>query len=154
MACGRMWYIGSMVSIKLLLVDDHVVVRQSLRRVLALQPGLVVVGEAGDGREAIERAEALRPDVVLMDAAMPGLGGIEATRRLLMKVPGARVVVLSQGQGAPHLPRDHRQILWRGDPLLSAGVPAAPALPAGVPPRPRGVPRAPAAQAHLHHHLW
>jgi DNA-binding NarL/FixJ family response regulator len=85
-----------MASIKLLLVDDHAVVRQSLRRVLDKQPGLVVVGEAGDGREAIEQAEALRPDVVLMDAAMPGLGGIEATRRLRMKVPGARVVVLSQ----------------------------------------------------------
>lgn len=85
-----------MASIKLLLVDDHAVVRQSLRRVLDLQPGLVVVGEAGDGREAIERAEALCPDVVLMDAAMPGLGGIEATRRLGKKVPEARVLVLSQ----------------------------------------------------------
>lgn len=85
-----------MVSIKLLLVDDHVVVRQALRRILDLQPGMFVVGEAGNGQEAIDQAEALHPDVVLMDAAMPGLGGIEATRRLLKKVPATRVVVLSQ----------------------------------------------------------
>jgi len=85
-----------MPPIKLLLVDDHAVVRQSLRRILDQQPGLLVVGEASDGREALERGEALRPDVVLMDAAMPRLGGIEATRRLLKKVPGIRVLMLSQ----------------------------------------------------------
>jgi DNA-binding NarL/FixJ family response regulator len=82
--------------LKLLVVDDHAVVRQSMRQVLEQQPGLCVVGEAGDGREAMKLAEALRPDLVLMDAAMPGLGGIEATRRILRERPGVRVLVLSQ----------------------------------------------------------
>ncbi|CAL2073805.1 conserved hypothetical protein [Streptomyces murinus] len=69
--------------VTLLIADDDAVTRSGLRTLLALQPGIVVVGEAADGVEAVERARRLRPDVVLMDVRMPRLDGIEATRRLL-----------------------------------------------------------------------
>ncbi|MFK0143076.1 response regulator transcription factor [Streptomyces murinus] len=70
-------------AVTLLIADDDAVTRSGLRTLLALQPGIVVVGEAADGVEAVERARRLRPDVVLMDVRMPRLDGIEATRRLL-----------------------------------------------------------------------
>lgn len=78
----------------LLLVDDHQLLRQSLRRV-ASDAGFEVVGEAADGAEALRLAVELQPDLVLMDVAMPNLGGLEATRTLRHRVPGARVVVLT-----------------------------------------------------------
>jgi DNA-binding NarL/FixJ family response regulator len=82
-------------AIRVLLVDDHSVVREGLRSFLELQDGIEVVGEAGDGREALARAVALRPDVVLMDLVMPGVGGIDAMRELRANVPEARVIVLT-----------------------------------------------------------
>ena len=81
--------------IRVLIVDDHAVVREGLRTFLELQEGVEVVGEAGDGQAAIEEAERLRPDVVLMDLVMPRLDGVEAMRALRARVPGARVVVLT-----------------------------------------------------------
>jgi two-component system response regulator NreC len=81
--------------IRLLLVDDHVVLRAGLCALLQRQPDLVVVGEAGTGSEAVQLARVARPDVVLMDLAMPGKGGIEATRRIVALGLGARVLVLT-----------------------------------------------------------
>lgn len=81
--------------IRVLLVDDHPVVRQGTRVLLLEEPDLEVVGEAADGREAVERAEELRPDVVLMDLRMPDMDGVEAVRALAARVPSARVLLLT-----------------------------------------------------------
>jgi two-component system, NarL family, response regulator LiaR len=81
--------------IRVLIVDDHAVVREGLRAFLELQDRMEVIGEAGDGREAIEEAERLRPDVILMDLVMPRLDGVEAMRELHEQVPAARVIVLT-----------------------------------------------------------
>jgi NarL family two-component system response regulator LiaR len=81
--------------IRVLLVDDHAVVREGLRNFLALQDGLEIVGEAGDGNEAIEQAQRLEPDVILMDLVMPGLDGIGAMRQLRARSPASRVIVLT-----------------------------------------------------------
>src|SRR4051812_3092063 len=81
--------------IRILLADDHGVVREGLRTYLALQDGLEVVGEAADGEEAVREAERLHPDVVLMDLVMPRLDGVGAMRELRRRVPGARVIVLT-----------------------------------------------------------
>ena len=84
-----------MKRIKVLLADDHAVVRAGLRALFAAQADLEVVGEACDGREAVEAAERLRPDVLLLDLSMPGLNGVEALRRIRAAVPLTRVLVLS-----------------------------------------------------------
>jgi DNA-binding NarL/FixJ family response regulator len=81
--------------IRILLVDDHAVVREGLRTFLDLQEGLEVVGEAGDGEEAVQLANRLQPDVVLMDLVMPKLDGVAAMRRLRESVPDTRVIVLT-----------------------------------------------------------
>jgi DNA-binding NarL/FixJ family response regulator len=81
--------------IRVLLVDDHAVVREGLRTFLELQDGIEVVGEAGDGSEGVAAAERLRPDVVLMDLVMPRLDGVGAMRELRRRVPAARVIVLT-----------------------------------------------------------
>jgi two-component system, NarL family, response regulator LiaR len=82
-------------TIRVLVVDDHAVVREGLRTFLSLQDGIDVVGEAGDGREAVAMAERERPDVVLMDLVMPRLDGVQAMRELRARVPRARVIVLT-----------------------------------------------------------
>ena len=82
-------------AIRVLLVDDHAVVREGLRNFLALQDGMEIVGEASDGAEAIEQAERLEPDVILMDLVMPGLDGIGAMRQLRVRAPASRVLVLT-----------------------------------------------------------
>ena len=81
--------------IRVLVVDDHAVVREGLRAFLELQDGIEVAGEAADGAEAVEVAERLRPDVVLMDLVMPRLDGLAAMRALRERLPGIRVVVLT-----------------------------------------------------------
>ncbi len=77
----------------LLLVDDHAVVREGLRRILSQHRDMVVVGEASDGDEALDLVSRRRPDVVVMDAAMPGVDGFEATRRISSAHPGVRVMM-------------------------------------------------------------
>ena len=80
---------------KILIVDDHAIMRDGLRAILAREPDLEVVGEAHDGREAVEQALSLAPDIVLMDISMPGLNGVEATRRIREARASARVIGLS-----------------------------------------------------------
>jgi DNA-binding NarL/FixJ family response regulator len=82
-------------SIRVLLADDHAVVREGLRTFLELQDGIEVVGEAADGEEAIAQAERLRPDVILMDLVMPKLDGVGAMRVLRRTLPASRVIVLT-----------------------------------------------------------
>lgn len=81
--------------IRILLADDHAVVREGLRTILEAQGDMNVVGEAGNGREALDKAVSLRPDIILMDISMPELSGIDATRMILMQVPAAKIIVLS-----------------------------------------------------------
>jgi DNA-binding NarL/FixJ family response regulator len=81
--------------LRVLIADDQALVRAGFRLILETEPGIEVVGEAGDGREAIGQARRLRPDVVLIDVRMPGLDGLEATRRLLSADPSSRVIMLT-----------------------------------------------------------
>ena len=86
---------GGVQRIRLPIVDDHTLLRQALRALLEAQPNLEVVGEAINGRDAVEIAEQTMPDVVLMDMVMPGLNGIDATRQILKRSPGTRVLILT-----------------------------------------------------------
>jgi DNA-binding NarL/FixJ family response regulator len=81
--------------VKVLIVDDHAIVREGLKAVLQIDPRLEVVGESANGRQAIQMARSLRPDVVLMDLIMPVTDGIEATRQIAAQWPASKVLVLS-----------------------------------------------------------
>jgi len=81
--------------IKVLLIDDHKLVRTGIRKILEESAGIQVVGEADDGERGIELAKALKPDVVLLDVSMPGIGGLETTRQLLAHDPSTKVIVVS-----------------------------------------------------------
>lgn len=85
----------SLPTIRVLIADDHAILRAGLRMLLAAQPDIVVLGEAADGAEAIRMAAALRPDVILMDLSMPGLRSGEAIRQVLAVCPEGRVLVLT-----------------------------------------------------------
>jgi NarL family two-component system response regulator LiaR len=152
-------------AIRILVVDDHAVVREGLRTFLGLQDGLEVVGEAADGEEAVRQAEHLRPDVVLMDLVMPRLDGVGAMRELRRRLPSARVIVLTsfleddrllpaiQAGAAGYLLKNAQpQELARAvraahdgqallDPAVAARLVDAIAQPAGEPPRDRLTPR-------------
>lgn len=80
---------------RILLVDDHQIMREGLMSLMANEPDLEVVGDASDGRQAVQLARKLKPDLVVMDISMPGLSGIEATRQILDEVDRARVLALS-----------------------------------------------------------
>ncbi len=82
--------------IRVMLADDHPIVRAGIRETLKGLPGVEVVGEASDGREAIELVKSVRPDVVFMDISMPSLNGLEATERIIKTFPEVRVVILSR----------------------------------------------------------
>jgi len=94
-ATGRRTELGRSGPIKVLVVDDHWVVRQGLRMFLDQESAITVVGEASDGTEAIEKARRLRPDVVLMDILMPHMNGIEATTRIKTEMPHVEVIALT-----------------------------------------------------------
>ena len=83
------------MKIKVIIVDDHQMVREGLRSLLVGEKDMEVIAEAGDGWEGVRLAEKLTPDVVIMDIAMPELNGIEATRQILARTTGVRVLVLS-----------------------------------------------------------
>ena len=85
-----------MKKIRVLIVDDHTLVRAGIRSLLALVADIEVVGEASDGKEALVKVRQLMPDVVLMDLAMPVMGGLEATRRIRREFPGIKVLALTQ----------------------------------------------------------
>jgi two-component system, NarL family, invasion response regulator UvrY len=87
---------------KIMLVDDHAIVREGYRALLQKQPGLAVVAEASDGAEAYRRFKAVRPDLVIMDLTMPGLGGIEAVRRIRQWDSAARILVFTMHQNAAY----------------------------------------------------
>ena len=84
-----------MPKIKILVVDDHAIVREGVRMILAKENDLEVVGEAGDGQQALELTERVRPDVVIMDISMPGMGGIEATQTVRARHPEVQVLALT-----------------------------------------------------------
>ena len=97
--------------VKVLIVDDHAILREGVRALLTLHDDLEVVGEAADGRQALEQEARLAPDVILMDISMPGLGGIEATLELKKRGSRARILILSQYEDREYVRR-----------LLKAGV--------------------------------
>jgi DNA-binding NarL/FixJ family response regulator len=81
--------------LRILLADDHTLVREGLRKIIEAQPEWTVVSEASDGREAVRQALELKPDVVIVDLAMPHLGGVEAIQQIVRRAPATRVLVLS-----------------------------------------------------------
>jgi len=96
--------------IRILLADDHTLVRSGIRSLLEDEPGLSVIGEAEDGRKAVGMACQLKPDVVIMDIAMPLLNGLEATRQIKMQCPEVKVLILSMHDNEEYI----RQVLEAG----------------------------------------
>jgi DNA-binding NarL/FixJ family response regulator len=94
-----------MMPVRVLLADDHTLVRAGLRKLLESIPHMEVVGEAGDGVSLLEQVEKLQPDLVLMDIAMPALNGLEATARLVKSWPDIRVLILSMHQNEEYVRR-------------------------------------------------
>ena len=92
-----------MQQIRVLIVDDHAILRDGISALLALAADIEVIGEAENGREAIDRARQLAPDVVLMDISMPAMDGLEATRRIHKEFPQMKVLTLSQYDDREHL---------------------------------------------------
>lgn len=130
--------------VRVMLVDDHAVVREGYRRLLEREPDIEVVGEAGNAAQACERALALSPDVVVMDIALPGSSGIEAMRRMLTDRPQLRVLMFSMHDdaifstralqagalgylskaSAPEVLLQAIRVVWRGERYVSPDVAA------------------------------
>ena len=94
-----------MPKIRVVLADDHAIVREGVKALLNLADDIEVVGEAADGREAIARVQALQPDVIVMDIAMPDLGGLEATVEIRRQYPRTRILILSQHEDREYIRR-------------------------------------------------
>src|ERR1700756_3011643 len=90
-----------MEALRLLVADDHEIVRKGLRSLLEAQPGWHVAGEASDGREAVEKAKELHPDVTVLDIGMPSLNGLEATRQMLKNDSRAKILILTMHESDP-----------------------------------------------------
>ena len=99
--------------IRVILADDHPIVRAGIRETLKALPGIEVVGEATDGREAVDLVKSARPDVVFMDISMPGLNGLEATERIIKASPEVRVIILSR--------HDNEEYYWRARRVGASG---------------------------------
>jgi len=93
------------MTIRILLADDHPVVRQGLKTLLEGHPGWQIVGEAADGLEALDKADRLQPDVVVLDVTMPRMNGLETCRRLRQKVPDLEILFVTQ-HDSPHMMRE------------------------------------------------
>lgn len=93
------------MTIRVFLVDDHTLMREGLRALLATTPDIAVVGDAGNGREALRRLDALDPDVVIMDIAMPELNGVEAAHLIRERFPAIRLIMLSMHSTAEYVYR-------------------------------------------------
>ena len=96
--------------VRVLVADDHAILRQGIRSLLEARLGWQVVGEAVNGREAVEKAALLKPDVVLLDITMPELNGIEATRQILKAVPDTQVLILTMHESEKTM----REVLQAG----------------------------------------
>jgi DNA-binding NarL/FixJ family response regulator len=99
----------AMKSCRILLADDHLLVRQGIKRILAEDPDLEVIGEAADGREALKLLEELQPDLVILDIQMPRMGGMEAARRIKKSRPELKVLMLTMHKENEYL-RQAREI--------------------------------------------
>lgn len=99
-----------MKTLRVLIADDHAVVRQGLRAILSGDPSIAIVAEASDGEDACEQAAKVRPDLIIMDVSMPRMNGAEATRQLRQRVPDAKVVVLTVHDEPPYA----RELLREG----------------------------------------
>lgn len=100
-------------AIRIILADDHPIVRAGIRETLKQVPGVEIVGEASDGREAIELVKASHPDVIFMDISMPNLNGLEATERIIKAFPKVRVVILSR--------HENEEYYWRALKMGASG---------------------------------
>src|SRR5271154_6209851 len=99
-----------MEPVRLLVADDHEIVRKGLRSLLEAQPGWQVMAEASDGREAVEKARAMKPDVTVLDISMPALNGLEAARQMIKNDARAKILILTMHESDPLI----RQVLDAG----------------------------------------
>lgn len=101
------------MTVRILLVDDHPIVRQGLKTLLETHPGWEVIGEAADGIEAVDKASTLRPDVMVLDVTMPRMNGLEACRMIREKAPGLEILFVTQ-HDSPQMMREALEAGARG----------------------------------------